>query len=327
MPQTNNHWCIDFGVWGDGSPILHHPVLAALIFLIWQPEYSTESKHRWMDILRFYPLYLGVRIENEEAVQDVLSKIFAQARQTTALSWNGGTYTFRFRECTADHSAEQKIWLNKGGSAHRRCTDCSTDFSDHVACWSYAQVTSAFQKTLVSMAQLWNRPDAKQQANGVGLKSRPQHLPTSEELNDPDTLAWAEAFIKGQDNLHNVKGHLCTLIARLENENELFSKEAFRQLSEDIIQRRAPSDYDGSHWRELAARYQEVIMPAFITPDHDLKERYRTLFHHWNEVTKFPFSFYFIFFCFFVVFLFVFFPFSFSFFLFLSCFLFFFLLF
>ena len=35
---------------------------------------------------------------------------------------------------------------------------------------------------------------------------------------------------------------------------------------------------------EVAVRYQEVLMPAFITPDVSLCSRFSLFFHHWNEV-------------------------------------------
>lgn len=63
---------LDFGVWCDGATALRHPVLACLVYLIWQPLNSKDTKERWIDAFRFFPLYLGMGSEIEAHVQDIM---------------------------------------------------------------------------------------------------------------------------------------------------------------------------------------------------------------------------------------------------------------
>ena len=258
--------------------------MAVLLFMIWRPEFSVETEQRWVDILRVFPLYVAVRPENEAAVQEIIRPICEEARHAIPLEWKGKTYTYAFESCVFDHGAGQKVSGNFGGNAHRRCECCGADFSDLDKMWSFAQSSAVFQKTLPNVQALWNSADASERAKGAGLKSRSCLLPSTMELEDPYVQKWVENFIPGQDNLHNIKGHLHTILDRLQKDKSLFDTEKFKELSETLIQRRATSEFDASHWRELAVSFREVILPAIITKDPTVRAQYESFFHHWTEV-------------------------------------------
>lgn len=223
-------------------------------------------------------------MENADTVQAVVGAVKEEAlKEQLVLDWNGTRYCYTFRACTADNSAMQKIFANLTGSAHMRCPSCAANFSDFSTIWSYAEMAKAWQKTIPNVAK--KLEEGEEAHTAVGIKSgAPMILSPKEMELDPRLLKWAEDFIKGLDNLHNAKGVLHTVLERLKKETQLFSGKIFERLIEDSLQRRASSELDGSHWREAAVRYEEVIMPAFISKDEHMLAGFRKFFHYWNEV-------------------------------------------
>jgi len=45
-----------------------HSVYVGLVYLIWDPEYSVETKKRWADEVRLFPILLCVCPETKEQV-------------------------------------------------------------------------------------------------------------------------------------------------------------------------------------------------------------------------------------------------------------------
>jgi hypothetical protein len=56
---------------------LHHPILACLAYLVWQPEYSKETDARWIEALHFFPIALTVARETGDCVQQLTEWVCA----------------------------------------------------------------------------------------------------------------------------------------------------------------------------------------------------------------------------------------------------------
>jgi hypothetical protein len=85
------------------------------------------------------------------------------------------------------------------------------------------------------------------------------------------------------DSLHNTKGHLSTVIKRLQKDSS-WNETVFKELLEKHVQRRLVADLDGQHYRLLFSQWREVILPAIESTDASRREKLETLFHHWCEI-------------------------------------------
>lgn len=201
---------IKFGIWLDGATILGYPVLMAVVYIVWDPDYTTSSKLRWVDAVRYYPFALLVMPETLSSINEIASWIRKCASNLPKLKFKGVEYTFNLKYISADHKAMQKLFGNAVGG-HYRCEGCTINFSEKEECWDYAHLRKAVRKDLRSIINMWKANTASQ----VGLTRVPLLFADSvDELVslNVDETPWLSETIASFDCLHNSKGHLKSLL-------------------------------------------------------------------------------------------------------------------
>jgi hypothetical protein len=100
---------------------------------------------------------------------------------------------------------------------------------------------------------------------------------------DLNNHPWLKELLIPLDGLHNIKGHLHSIVDALLSMKE-FDGDLFRSLLDKHIQRREVGNLDGAHFRELFVRWREVIMPAMhqFTPEE--QALFSKFFSTWGEV-------------------------------------------
>jgi hypothetical protein len=273
---------LHFGIWVDGTHIGGHPVLVILAFFIWKPEYSSTSEEKWSNALRFSPVSLVVLPENQRNISDMVAFVRKQAQQLEPLIYKGVTYNFRFRVLSGDHAAQQKVMGNATGSAWSRCEQCNAKFNEFDKLWRYDYLAACTHKTLNDVVQQWLSGKAGE--NGLTNISPLLGTDLEDLKNLPQRdLKWIKKFVLALDSLHNIKGHLATIVKRLQKESG-WNEDEFKELLEKHVQRRNVADLDGQHYRLLFALWKQVILPTLQTTDPARLDKLQTLFHHWEEI-------------------------------------------
>jgi len=275
---------LEFGVWVDGTTIGGHPVLAILAFLIWRPEYSSLTESKWINALRFCPVCLAVLPENQTNIANMVTLVREQALQLNPLTYKGVTYKFDFRVLSGDHSAQQKILGNAGGSAYFRCENCNANFSDFQLLWQYDKLRKCCSKSLQNVVDQWLTGTANE--NGLTSVSPLLGKDVAALKNlDGSTKKWLRKFQLAIDSLHNCKGHLATIVKRLQSRKEFgWDEQAFTEALEKHVQRRKVGELDGAHYRLLFSEWRRVFLPALHKCDPAKLEKLKVLFHHWEEI-------------------------------------------
>jgi hypothetical protein len=273
---------LDFGLWVDGTSIGGHPVLVILAFIIWRPEYSTTSEAKWMNALRFCPVSLAVLPESQRNISDMVAAVRKQALELQPLTYQGVKYDFRFRVLSGDHAAQQKILGNSGGSAHSRCEQCTVKFNDFEQLWRYDKLVSCSPKKLNNVVEQWLAGKAGESGLTNISPLLGKDLADLKNL-DPATQKWIRKFLVALDSLHNTKGHLATIMKRLQKDPG-WNDALFKDLLEQHVQRRNVADLDGQHYRLLFAEWKKVILPALENMESARLEKLKLLFHHWEEI-------------------------------------------
>lgn len=308
---VKKHIDLEFAIWCDGTQCLKHPILACLVFLLWNTKYAIKSDAQWMDTSRFFPVLLSVAPENGTRVQEVMSwvcifclsqqfflkynitffspsiplinssnQVNSEVKSLSVLHWREKEYSFTWRALTADNSCLQKMLGNLGGNAHQRCSCCGINFADIELLWKFTTIEAAKPKSIIALAQAWADGTAKD----LGMKTQSPIIPSSDSLTlDPEVKKWAEQFLFGSDSLHNTKGHWVSILGRLRGMKGVFDYKVFSNLVDQHVQRRLASELDGAHMRELAIRWKQVLMPALMVPNKE-RPAWEKFFTYWTEV-------------------------------------------
>jgi hypothetical protein len=203
-----------------------------------------------------------------------------EAQSLPSLYWQEREFSFSLRALTADNACLQKMLGNLGGSAHLRCTCCAIDFSCRTQLWQWQTIEKAKRKSILTLACAW----AEGTATTMGMKVQSPFVPSLESLNlNPALKEWAKKLIIGTDPLHNIKGHWASILARLRGAKHIFDYNKFSNLVDQHIQRRLASELDGAHMRELAVRWNQVLMPALLVSETE-QPIWREFFIYWTEV-------------------------------------------
>jgi hypothetical protein len=86
-------------------------MFVGLLFLLWEPETSIETEDRWIDALRFIPIYLSAVSETDLVVRALMNWIKKEVERVHSLVWRGKTFSYTFRLLTGDHSFLHKVCL------------------------------------------------------------------------------------------------------------------------------------------------------------------------------------------------------------------------
>jgi hypothetical protein len=273
---------LDFGLWVDGTNVGGHPVLAILAFFIWRTEYSTTSESKWTNALRFCPVSLVVLPESQTNISDMVACVREQALQLQPLVYKGIRYKFQFRVLSGDHSAQQKIMGNVGGSGWSRCEQCDVKFNDFEQLWHYDKLHACSPKSLSNVVEQWLAGKAGESGLTNISPLLGKDVADLQSL-DPTTQKWIRKFLVALDSLHNTKGHLATIVKRLQK-GPGWNDALFKNLLEKHVQRRNVAELDGQHYRLLFAEWRKVLLPALESTEFARLEKLKLLFHHWEEI-------------------------------------------
>lgn len=283
IPPSTDKVVLEYGLWLDGATALAHPLLALLVFLIWDPQYSRATLARWNDCLRFYPGCLTVMSETVAGVSKVLGWARDEIVSVTSFRWRNKTWVFKFKMLIGDNSLAQKALATPGGASDCRCHQCETNFSDP-SIWSYAQQKKCKQKSLLSILT----DLLKSSAEVLGLGDIPALLSdTLQKLKDIDLSKaqweWVKDFIMGLDALHNIKGHLAKIVQRMRTWSN-WDDSLFLELIAAKIGRRYISDFNGSRFRLLFALWEEVLLPPMKNCAQQIRDGMKVMLHWWAEI-------------------------------------------
>ena len=95
--------------------------------------------------------------------------------------------------------------------------------------------------------------------------------------------SWISSFIIGIDALHNVKGHLKSLIKWI-IKLKGFNESLFWENVALYIERKELSEFNGSHFRFLFSIYVKVIIPSIEKVDRIIQELLHKILDIWGQI-------------------------------------------
>lgn len=270
---------LEYGIWMDGATALGHPLVVDLAFLVRNPKFCISSHKLWVDALRHYPVSIGFSHESIDSITQEMEHLGKELLSLEPLQYDGKTYNLKFSVLTGDNSALSKMIGNSCGG-FLRCPHCSADFSNEDSLWSYAHLRTCRTKTFASLLeQLGDSTSGIVRESGIFLAcKRPEDKKKMLEILKDCKLA--------VDPLHNIKGHLKTIMDCLK-QWKYFDEAIFVKNLGDFIQRKSVSDLDGAHMRLLAEMYREAILPALTACPAEIYSKVEELFEGWSEVRLF----------------------------------------
>jgi hypothetical protein len=199
-----------------------------------------------------------------------------------------GGYKFQFEYSleTGDWSLLQKSTGNKSGG-HHRCVLCGLNFSDSNAAQflCYSHIIAQIPKSIELSVNLFTQPNDEsneQMKENLGLKNMSGLFANLAPEERALLLSKMKHLKPGIDNLHNLKGHLSTLVD-LERKHPQFDDPLFLTNLNKYLSRlsTAGTDMNGQSFRKLAILFNNVLLPSVAD---DRKNAFAALFRNWNEI-------------------------------------------
>lgn len=186
----------------------------------------------------------------------------------------------------------QKSSGNKNGG-HKRCVLCGLDFNDanshQFQCYSH--LISQIPKTLAHSVSLFSLPSESNDylKDKLGLKEIACVFSSISSEERKELLSTIMKDTKRSiDNLHNVKGHLATIV-ELERQRDDFNDAMFLSNLNRVLGRlsTAGTDMNGKSFRKLGILFESILLPSVA---ERRKAPFSSFFKNWLEIQFFMYD-------------------------------------
>eukprot|EP01092_Planopodium_desertum_P017011 TRINITY_DN97_c0_g3_i1.p1 TRINITY_DN97_c0_g3~~TRINITY_DN97_c0_g3_i1.p1 ORF type:complete len:891 (+),score=-30.34 TRINITY_DN97_c0_g3_i1:376-2673(+) len=264
--------------WGDGASVLRSGLLVFTIGILWDKLLFTTKKQNFE-----VPWLVAWSPSTEEAISyfemikgQQLAKLILEP-----FTYKDSTFHFRLRLTNGDHSQLWKVAGNKSGGFFR-CNLCPADFHNHQLhdLFNFSTYSRLPRKTMCGLLFDPHLHGTKQIPPSILAFA--EYLRHEKHWNDSQIREALKDYRIGCDNLHNVKGHLLTILDLETNKFALSVKDAFKLGLYKKFSVTSFHELSAKDLRILALSHHSLLLPYIA--DDKRREEVRQLFQTWCQI-------------------------------------------